>query len=282
MSEDGESGGVLDLRYARFRARLGLTLLELVVALLVLAGLLLLLVPATEHMREERRQTECRSHLRQIGLALAMYANDYGGWTPSIEPEARRIANAAGLAAGCVMTFRDTDGRYRASGLGRLQEGGYLAGRGLDVLYCPSTHGENETWVKAFSPDEDEGFWRTGKPGPTDGDGVGELPGNAGVTVSSYALRYWPKNAWGAVRAEKLPWRRACAVGLLVLGGAGRVANHDGTYNVLSTDGLVKTFEDSGGVIASACRRAKAEHIEESVERDVFRMYIDGPDPLMD
>lgn len=68
----------------------------------------------------EGQRVACRSNLRQIGTALQMYAEANGGWTPAIEPEARRIANAAGLPAGCVVTFKEADGRYKATGLGLL------------------------------------------------------------------------------------------------------------------------------------------------------------------
>jgi len=51
----------------------GFTLIELLVGLLL---------PALGRAREEARKTQCRSNLRQIGLAMNIYANDNKNWTP--------------------------------------------------------------------------------------------------------------------------------------------------------------------------------------------------------
>lgn len=45
----------------------------------ILSGLLL---PALASAKNKGRQAKCASNLRQIGLALAMYADDNGGWLP--------------------------------------------------------------------------------------------------------------------------------------------------------------------------------------------------------
>ena len=62
--------------------RRGITLVEALAVLIVIAVLLFLLWPTGHHGHEERR-TQCRSNLRQIGLALTIYANDCRGWTPA-------------------------------------------------------------------------------------------------------------------------------------------------------------------------------------------------------
>ena len=55
------------------------TLIELLVVMVIIALLIGLLLPALSRAKEEARKTQCRSNLRQIGLALSMYANDNGG-----------------------------------------------------------------------------------------------------------------------------------------------------------------------------------------------------------
>ena len=51
-------------------ARQGVTLLELLVAMGVVGLLVAILVPAVQVARESARQTHCRDHLRQFGMAI--------------------------------------------------------------------------------------------------------------------------------------------------------------------------------------------------------------------
>ena len=60
------------------------TLIELLVVMVIIALLVGLLLPALGRAREEARKTQCRSNLRQIGLAMNIYANDNKGWTPVV------------------------------------------------------------------------------------------------------------------------------------------------------------------------------------------------------
>lgn len=53
--------------------RRGMTLIEVVVTLAIIGVLLALLLPAIQHSRESARAMNCRSRLRQIGLALHSY-----------------------------------------------------------------------------------------------------------------------------------------------------------------------------------------------------------------
>jgi len=51
----------------------GFTLIELMVSIAVIGLLLALLIPAVQATRESARQTQCRSHLHQIGIAAHQY-----------------------------------------------------------------------------------------------------------------------------------------------------------------------------------------------------------------
>ena len=78
-----------------FRGHRGLSLIELMVVIAIIAMLLALLLPTVGRVRRHAASTECKSNLRQCGMFLLMYANEHHGylfpqgWGSDVSPELR-------------------------------------------------------------------------------------------------------------------------------------------------------------------------------------------------
>jgi len=213
----------------------GFTLIELLVVMVIIALLVGLLLPALARAKEEARKTQCRSNLRQMGLATIMYGNDNGGYWPvaggsqrynvisnGITNNATHIANPAGVRFGVIRTYTYwhnlvTVGHpqfwhvspttpARSVGLGLLWTGGYVTNKGAQILYCPSDNSSRKVKEHRYSSvgkyDADEPFWTSkGSVTRSDIDGYGDTKNWYNVQYHSFCYDDYSdyrSSEWGA------------------------------------------------------------------------------------
>ncbi len=137
--------------------RRGFTLIELLVVIAIIAVLLALLLPAVQQSREAARRTECRNNLKQLGLALHGFHDNYtvfpaSGWTQA------GAGNPAGKFVGwrpLILPFIEQTGLQKLYDFdSNWWEGTNPTAAGVTVktFLCPSTPNRREILSAVAKP----------------------------------------------------------------------------------------------------------------------------------
>lgn len=214
----------------------GFTLIDVLVSMVVIGVLIAILMPSISRVRESAQRVVCGSNLRQIGLAVHMYAEDSHDYLPDsvFLPEAHARSSGEGSLGSMdiIRTVADAElGITRGDwdGLGLLFEQEYLPVP--KVFYCPSHSGSH-----GF--DRYESVWA---------DDRGEI-------VSNYQFR-----GTGPDGARRLMAIGSSASIVSDMLRSYEDLNHLGGFNVLKAGLSVGWVEDQGEQISGILLRSQGD-----------------------
>ncbi len=127
---------IFERSFLHMKTRSGFTLIELLVVIAIIAILAAILFPVFAQARAKARQASCLSNLRQIGVGIYMYAQDYDEILPGNTP-----LNTNGI----------TDARWPAPAT-TAHSPGFSEPLGWMQPYDPANPGTYRIWARDIQP----------------------------------------------------------------------------------------------------------------------------------
>jgi prepilin-type N-terminal cleavage/methylation domain-containing protein/prepilin-type processing-associated H-X9-DG protein len=199
--------------------RKGFTLIELLVVIAIIAILAAILFPVFARAREKAKQTSCLNNVKQLGLALTMYVQDYDDVMPVYYSFAQRT---------------DDTGPY-SQVVGHLNEGIfwtellYPYHRNWDILKCPS----KDRWIDVYGYRCYAASWKAFSASPS--------------TIRALSQFKRPAETYAILEAND--YICYCDPGIPLSSGSGYwgkvESRHNKQNNVAFIDGHAKSLEDS-------------------------------------
>ncbi len=166
---------------SRYRSRLrrGFTLIELLVVIAIISLLVGLLMPAVQKAREAASKLSCGNNLKQLGLALSMYHNNFNQFPPS------RLNDYQATWLVLLMPYVEQDNLYNQWVLTATYYDQTILAQQTSVkgYYCPSRRSSASDPSLSISGDYPSfGQGTTNVPGA-----LGDYAASIGTTGADYA-----------------------------------------------------------------------------------------------
>lgn len=124
-----------------FISRRAFTLVELLVVIAVIAVLIGLLLPAVQRVRESANRLKCQNNLKQFGLALHNYHDDYNCFPPGMVCSVVDVADASSSGFTVLLPYLEQDNvlrLYHLEDAWSLRNNFEAVGTEIKIFYCPS------------------------------------------------------------------------------------------------------------------------------------------------